>query len=352
MVAINVIDTAKQVLEAVKSVIGHGPHKLHQPFLPKSNPDNNVLDSVLRSGHLSAGPIVAAFESELARFIGAKHCVATVNGTAALHAASAVIYGNCTTEIYIPSLTFIATANPLIELRHKVRLVDYNEPCDISVDILGHEAKTGGTLRDCAQALGTIRADGQMVGSSGTCIFSFNQNKIITTGGGGAIVTDDAALYKELKHLTTTARIPDRWRVAHDAIGWNYRMPDLNAAVGMSQLAHLPFILKCKRALAHKYQDALKGIDGVSFWEEPVGTKSNYWLPSLKADSADLQQAILWALHKEGIQARMLPTPLHMLPMYEQPENRIFTATESIWNSVVCLPGSPHLGMNYAKEIR
>jgi len=334
----------QKVLDTVVSVIGKGPHKLHEPIIGMAEQFN--IDKVLESGHLSSGPWVNQFEASLAKFIGAKFCVATCSGTAALHAAYSVVFQTDKT-ILVPSLTFIATANPLMWLGIEPYFTDYNHGAKIAVPIIGHPVSDGYRFQDASQALGS-KQFGKYIGATGTAIFSFNQNKPITTGGGGAIVTDDENLYRKLKHLTTTARIPHRWEVAHDAIGFNYRMPDINAAIGCAQLARLPGIIKAKRSLAQAYIEAFKSIPGVSVWEEPDGTESNYWLVAIKFESHDEQQMALWKLANAGIQARMLPKPLHLLPMYADCKRTTMDETEYLYRHIICLPSSPQLGLKYA----
>lgn len=336
---------AQEIVKAVESVIGPGPHKLHEPLIGAMSCAE--VDACIRSNHLSAGKVVERFERELARVIGARYCVATCSGTAALHAAYSVMFAGYKNEIQVPALTFVATANALVQLGHKIKFVDYMDAADVPVDILGHPVQLGGMLNDAAQALGSVRADGRLVGSTGTAVFSFNQNKTITTGGGGAVLTDDGELYTRLKHITTTARIADRWRVEHDEIAYNYRMPDINAAIGLGQLEDLQLILKAKRALAQKYIEAFRDISEARVWEEPARTKSNYWLVSLKFQEREEQQMALWALHNRGIQARMMPAPMHHLRMYEDYPRSIMSLTDNLYNTVICLPSSPKLGLQY-----
>ena len=153
-------------------------------------------------------------------------------------------------------------------------------------------------VEDATEALGSTQ-DGRPVGNRHTAVFSFNGNKMVTTGGGGAVTTHDEELYQRLKHLTTTAKQSHQWAFLHDQVGYNYRMPNLNAALGVAQLEQAPRFLAAKRALAAAYMRAFEGMKGVRILPTPPGTESNYWLVSLLADQADPAwlDSTLQALH-------------------------------------------------------
>src|SRR5262249_24090522 len=147
---------------------------------------------------------------------------------------------------------------------------------------------------------------------------SFNGNKVVTTGGGGAVLTNDAALSRRAKHLTTTARTPHRWSFLHDEVGYNYRLPNLNAALGCAQLERLGSMLERKRRLAARYAEAFAGVRGVEFLLEPPGTSSNYWLNAIVLDAAHQarRDTLLAALNDAGYMSRPVWTLMHRLPMY------------------------------------
>lgn len=324
-------------MKTVQDICGTGALKLHEPlFGPEEHV--NVAQCVL-SGLVSAGPWVEKFEAKLREFTGAKFAIATVSGTAALHAAVSCLWDKGDI-IEIPALTFIATANAALQAGLVVHFTEPGEAV-LPVDILGFPSEAVGRLRDSAQALGTE-------GITGTRIYSFNQNKTITTGGGGAIVTDDSELALRFKHITTTARIPHSWRVEHTEPAFNYRMPDINAALGCAQMDRLPDILKYKRALAMKYKEAFADAPEITFWDEPQGCRSNFWLCAIRLADYDAQQMALFELHNAGIQARMLPTPLHLLECYKDAPHNDLSVSEEIWATTICLPSSPRLGMQYA----
>src|SRR5204863_2160548 len=132
---------------------------------------------------------------------------------------------------------------------------------------------------------------------------SFNGNKVVTTGGGGALLTNDAVLGRRAKHLTTTARIPHRWAFLHDQVGYNYRLPNLNAALGCAQLEGLDAVVAAKRRLAQRYQDAFRDVPGAAIFVDAVDAQSNYWLVTMLLDAPDtaLRDAFLAACHKRGL---------------------------------------------------
>lgn len=335
-----------RIVQAVRKIAGEGKLLLHEPLFIGN--ESKYVQQVLESGHISAGPWVDRFEQQLAQFIDARYAIAVMNGTCGLHAVITAMSKGEKKQYRIPALTFVATANAVTYGGNTIKFVEYDTYCDIAVDVLGHGAfNTGAPIRDAAQALGSKRYN-EYVGRTGTAVFSFNQNKIITTGGGGMIVTDDEALAKEIKHLVTTARVNHRWETSHNAVAWNYRMSDMSAALGVAQLEQLPRILKAKRALAEAYMHAFEGMPGVKFWKEPEGAKSNYWLNSIILDDPDELEPTLEALHSNGIFARPLWQPIHQLPMYQDCERDPLTVTEDLYKRTICLPSSPKLGLVYA----
>jgi perosamine synthetase len=174
---------------------------------------------------------------------------------------------------------------------------------------------------------------------------SFNGNKTITTGGGGAILTNDSALAKHAKHLTTTAKIPHRWECVHDEIGYNYRMPNLNAALGCAQLEQLPGFLKAKRHLFERYLAAFAGVRKVRLFAEPDGCQSNYWLQTLVLDNsvAEQRDAILSATNDAGLMTRPVWALMHKLAPYRKCPSMPLPIAESLERRLINLPSNPHL---------
>lgn len=384
--------TPSDIVTAIESVVGEAkrPVALHEPLF--SGNEKKYVDACIDEGWVSsAGEFVNRFERELATYAGAARAVVTVNGTCALQATLSVMGVQPDDEVLLPSLTFVATANAIVHAGAVPHFVEVEET-SLGIDPLALEAhlkriavtqngqtvnkQTGRVIRaivpvhvfghpcrladlqkiadsykiilveDATEALGS-RIGNTPVGSSGTAVFSFNGNKIITTGGGGAITTDDEALAKRLKHVTSTAKLPHAWAFEHDEVAWNYRLPNINAALGCAQLEQMPKFLAAKRALAARYIEAFKNIPGVRILTEPKGTTSNYWLVTLfmdKADSAWLDAA-LTALHAAKLLCRPVWAPLHRLPMYKDAPQSSLALTEQLATRIISLPSSPKLGM-------
>jgi perosamine synthetase len=184
-------------------------------------------------------------------------------------------------------------------------------------------------------------------------ILSFNGNKIVTTGGGGAILTDDDDLARTVRHIATTAQLPHPWAFVHDRPGFNYRMPNINAALGCAQLERLDQFVEEKRRLAAAYADALKDIAGVEVMREPPETRSNYWLVTMKLAPAlaSRRDELLGALHAAGLKCRPLWTPMHMLPMFAgAPRMEALSVTEAMFSRIINLPSSPRLARTAAMQ--
>ena len=204
-------------------------------------------------------------------------------------------------------------------------------------------------VEDAAEALSSWRGDTHcgLFGSVGT--LSFNGNKLITTGGGGALLTNDPHLAKRARHLSTTAKQPHPWSFVHDAVGWNDRMPNINAALGVAQLEDLDSRLEAKRLLAQRFEEAFADVDGVELVVEPNGCRSNYWLVTLRftAEDPSVAQAsrlqLLERAHAVGLLLRPIWTPLHKLPMYEVCPAGSLVVAECQALRLLNLPSSPQL---------
>ncbi|MEI8084161.1 MAG: DegT/DnrJ/EryC1/StrS family aminotransferase, partial [Actinomycetes bacterium] len=201
-------------------------------------------------------------------------------------------------------------------------------------------------LEDAAESLGSTY-DGQHTGTLGVAgTLSFNGNKIVTTGGGGAILTNDAEIARRANHLTTTAKRPHRWEFFHDEVAWNYRLPNLNAALGCAQMERLPGFLASKRALASRYQAACSGLSDLHFVTEPATTRSNYWLNTIRLVRPDLslRDIILAAANDAGYQCRPAWTLLHRLQMFSGCPRAPLPIAEQLEASLINLPSSANLG--------
>jgi perosamine synthetase len=377
---------AQQMVSAVASAIGAGPAVLHEPYFSENEWKyvKECLDSTFVS---SVGKFVDRFEADLAAFTGTKHAVAVVNGTAALHIALLLAGVEEGDEVLMPALTFVATANAVRYCGAEPHFVDCeiatlglapdslreylnniakirNEECFnrqtgrriralVPMHTFGHPVKMDELLEvandfklalieDAAESLGSYY-EGRHTGTMGLVgTLSFNGNKIITTGGGGAILTNDEKLAKKAKHLTTTAKIGHRWAYEHDEVGYNYRLPNLNAALGCAQLEQLPSFLENNRKLYRRYKDSFANIPGMHMVDEPTGCKSNFWLQTLHIDidNQQIRDAMLEAVTDAGYMCRPIWTPMHKLKPYINCPRAPLPITELLESRLINLPSS------------
>jgi perosamine synthetase len=380
------------VLAAVREVLGEVARTvpLHEPEFGGREWD--YVKECLDTGWVSSvGSYVDRFERDLAAYTGCAHAVATMNGTSALHICLLLAGVKAGDEVLVPALTFIATANAVSYIAAVPHFVE-SEPVSLGIDAakldlyLAQTANvvdgscvnriTGATIRgivvmhvfghpcdldavsevaarwklivieDAAESLGSTYK-GQHTGNVGMIsALSFNGNKIVTTGGGGAVLTNDPVLARRAKHLTTTARKPHQWNFVHDEIGYNYRLPNLNAALGCAQLEQLPSLIQRKRGLATRYRRAFTAVGGVRFLSEPPGTESNYWLNAIVLDGhfAVLRDEVLTVLNDAGYMSRPVWTLMHRLPMYSACPRMDMEVAEQMEACVINLPSSARLG--------
>lgn len=380
---------ADQIVQAIRTVVGDQKANLHEPSF-EGNEWRYVKECLDSTFVSSVGLFVDRFENELAAFTGAKHAILVVNGTAALHVALRLAGVQPGEEVLIPALTFVATANPVIYCGASPHFID-SDPNTLSVDVpklrqylrdtteqrsghcvsktsgrviramvpmhvFGHPVDIDGMLsisrdfgislvEDAAESLGSYYY-GRHVGTFGIMgTLSFNGNKTITTGGGGAILTNDGELARRAKHLTTTAKIPHVWEYRHDEVGYNYRMPNINAALGCAQLEQLPSMLQAKRKLYVQYQNAFAHIDGVSLISEPKGCTSNYWLQTIRLERTHFSQhnAVLKATNYFGYMTRPTWAPLHMLTPFLDYKRMNLEGATLLSQSLINIPSSPNL---------
>jgi len=385
-------DLPRQIIAAIQSVVGSEPVPLHEPTFSGNEWTyvKKCLDSTFVS---SVGEFVPEFERRLVEFTGGKHAVAVVNGTAALHVALKLAGVGHGDEVLSPALTFAASANAVVYCGAVPHFVE-STTSDLGLDTgllrdylgratersngltvnkatgrviralmpmhtFGHAGDLDGMLaiardfnlvlvEDAAESLGSSY-NGRHTGLVGLVgALSFNGNKTITTGGGGAVITDDPEIARRAKHITTTAKLPHRWEYRHDEVGFNYRMPNLNAALGCAQLEQLPALLDAKRALFQRYNAAFRGLNGVTLVNEPAGCLSNFWLQALLLDEASSSQrdAILEATNDAGIMTRPIWELLHHLPHFADCPRMEITVAESLARRVINIPSSAHLAMS------
>ena len=379
----------QEFLAVLKSVLGESgssPIALHEPNIGQR--ENELVSKCLSSGWVSSvGEYISEFETGLAKFTNSKHAIAIVNGTAALHLALHAVGVKPGDEVLVPTLSFVATANSVSHCGAIPHFVD-SDPETLGLDPHAlrkhlsanaslrdgelHNTTTGRRIRavvpmhtfghpmqiaalidvakeynltvveDAAESIGSFVGKVH-TGTFGKCgTLSFNGNKTITTGGGGAILTNDDELAKRIRHLATTAKVPHDYEYIHDAVAFNYRMPNINAALGCAQLSRLDDFLSAKRILAKKYAEGFSSARSMQFVTEPHGTTSNYWLNTIRLNKPDLalRDELLSAARADGYMCRPAWNLLHTLPMHESSPRAKLPVAQNLWQSLINIPSS------------
>ena len=356
---------------------------LHAPYFDAIEKEliNKCLDSTFVS---TVGIYVNEFEKMLSDFTGVKYAVATTNGTSALHTSLVIAGVEHGDEVLTQNITFVATANAIAYCGAFPILIDSDldnlalspsklekfleENAEIVSDqlinkrtkkkikacvvmhVFGHPAKMSELsaickkfklflIEDAAESLGSFY-QGKHTGSFGDLsILSFNGNKIITTGGGGAILSNDETLAKRAKHLTTTARIAHQWEFIHDEVGFNYRLPNLNAALGCAQMGKLKAFVENKRQLALMYEDFFS-LKLIKFWKEASPSQSNYWLNAIVLSSKEERDRFLLATNNAGVTTRPLWSLISELPMFKNCQTSDLSHSMFYKDRIVNLPSS------------
>lgn len=356
---------------------------LHEPKFC-GNEKAYVVDCIDSTFVSSVGKYVDRFELMLATYTGAKFAVATVNGTAALHIALKLVGVFPGDEVITQPLTFIATCNAISYCGATPVFVDVERDtlglsphslrdfldCCTEQTANGCINKTSGKkisavvpmhtfglpcrideiakiceefhiplVEDAAESLGSYY-QGKHTGTFGKCAaFSFNGNKTITTGGGGMIVTDDEALAKRAKHITTTAKQPHPYEFVHDEIGYNYRLPNINAALGCAQMESLPRLLESKRTIASAYA-AFFADTKIAFIAEPAQAQANYWLNALLLEDNPAREVFLKDLNDAGVMSRPIWRLMNELTMFRACQATDLSNAQWLAERVVNIPSS------------
>ena len=343
---------------------------------------NECIDTTFVS---SVGKFVDRFENDMAIYTGAKKAVVCVNGTNALHMALMLVGVERNDEVLTQALTFIATCNAISYIGAHPVFIDvdkstmglspdamkawlvknaeirnghcYNKNSGrrvkacVPMHTFGHPVRIEEIaniceeyhielVEDAAESIGS-KYKGKHTGLFGKVgVLSFNGNKTITTGGGGMLLFMDEELGALAKHLTTQAKMPHRWEFRHDHIGYNYRMPNINAALGCAQLEHLDEFIANKRETAAAYADFFKNIDDIDFFVEPENCFSNYWLNVVILKDRDAQQAFLQETNDNGVMTRPIWELMTRLPMFEKCEHDNLENTIWFADRVVNIPSS------------
>lgn len=356
---------------------------LHEPKFV-GNEKAYVIDCIDTTFVSSVGQYVDRFEQMMADYTGAKYAVATVNGTAALHIALKLVGVNHDDEVITQPLSFIATCNAISYCGAKPVFVDVdrdtlgmspvslcsflsNETTQTSAGCIN---KTTGRrisavvpmhtfglpcrideiakiceefciplIEDAAESLGSYYQSRHTGTFGKLAAFSFNGNKTITTGGGGMIITNDGALAKRAKHITTTAKQPHPYEFIHDEIGYNYRLPNLNAALGCAQMESLPRLLESKRSIASAYAEFF-AASSITFVAEPAQANSNYWLNALILEDKQAREVFLKELNEAGVMSRPVWRLMNELTMFHECQSSDLSNAKWLEERVVNIPSS------------
>ncbi len=377
-----------KILVRIRELYGkpEGVVPLHAPIFPGK--EREYLADCIDSTYVSSvGKYVERFEEMTSEFTGAKHAVATVNGTAALHMALMVAGVRPGDEVVTQAVSFAATANAVAHAGAEPVFVDsdpgnlgmshealerfFAESCRrdgeslvniksgrrvaacVPMHVFGHPVRIDeisalckehcvALVEDSAESLGST-FNGRHTGTFGDLgIFSYNGNKTVTCGGGGMIVTNDPGLAARAKHLTTTAKLPHKWEYFHDQVGYNYRLPNINAALGCAQMEKLPEILADKQRLAESYREFFNEIE-IPFIFAPENCHSNYWLNTILLKDRAQRDEFLEYANAKGVMARAMWTLLSKLPMYEHCQSDGLKTAQNLEDRLVNIPSGARI---------
>lgn len=377
-----------KVIDFIKEVFGNQEiTPLSAPVFPGN--EKKYLEECIDTTFVSSvGKFVDRFEKDMAEYTGCKRAVVCVSGTNALHMSMMLAGVERDDEVLTQALTFIATCNAISYIGAHPVFIDVDKSTmGLSPDALKEwlvknaetksgecfNKKTGRRIKACvpmhtfghpvrieeishlcqeynielvedaAESIGSLYK-GKHTGTFGRVgAISFNGNKTITTGGGGMMLFNDEDLGTLAKHLTTQAKIPHRWEFRHDHIGYNYRMPNINAALGCAQLENLDKFIESKRKLAIEYADYFKNIDDIQFFTEPENAFSNYWLQAVILKDKNEQLQFLQQTNDNGVMTRPIWELMNRLPMFEHCENDGLKNTIWFADRVVNIPSSVRL---------
>ena len=381
-----------RLVKAIKLITKKKKSYLHEPHLDES--DIQEVKKCIKTSFVSSiSPQVNLFEKSIAKITKSKYVIATVNGTSAIHTALKLFDIKSTDEVLMPSLNFVSSANAVKYCSATPHFVEINKK-NLSVDIIKLEnylkkislikknhcfnKKTkrrikalvvvhlfgySGNLNkinalckkfklklieDAAEAFGSYFKKKHLGTFGDLGVLSFNGNKILTTGGGGAILTSNLGLARKASSLINQSKIPHKWETKFSEIGYNYRLPGLNAALGLSQIKKFKKILKAKKKLNKKYRNIFKNFKEFEFFTESKDCSSNHWLNTiiLKTNSMSLRNTVLKKLNNSGIQARPCWKLLHKHKQFFDCPKMELKITEKLEKKIINIPSSPMYGLN------
>ena len=380
------INFSKKIILQIKKVVGSNFAHLHRPSLI-GNEKKYIIKSLNKNYVSSAGPDVERFEKKISRITGAKYSIAVSSGTAALHLSLKALNIKKNDEILIPTLNYIASsnatiycdANPhFIDIEKKTLGVDCNKlekyllkntffinkktynkntkrliKAIIPTHMFGHPVNMSELaklakkfnlqiIEDASEALGSYYK-GKHLGTFGQVgVISFNGNKIITTGGGGIVITNNKVLANKVRHLSNVAKIYKKHETEHDIVAFNYKMPNINAVLGIAQLENLKKFLKFKRNLFIKYKKNLSKFKGIIVFKEPLNGKSNYWLQTLIINSKfkNIKKELFKYANIEGVAIRSAWTLMHKNKYLKRFPKMDLSNANKIQKSIINIPSS------------
>ena len=378
------MNNSQQIINFIKDYFGSDFVHLHRPVF-NGNEKKYLIQCIDSNFVSSAGDGIIEFENKIAKFVGSKYSVAIVNGTSALHIALKLSNVKPDNEVITQALTFVATCNAIsyvgahpifIDVDKKTMglspdalalFLDNNAKIDkkgktinkltgnviaacVPMHTFGHPCRMEEIsyicnkfhiplIEDAAESLGS-KYKNKHTGMFGLCgVTSFNGNKIITTGGGGMIFTDDKDFALLCKHITTTAKKDHKYSYNHDQIGYNYRMPNLNAMLGLAQIERIDYFIKEKRKNAKIYEQYFENI-GIVCFKEPTHSYSNYWLNCILIDSINDKLQFLEEANSQGVMARPIWTLMNDLEMFKDCQTDDLKNSKWLEQRVVCIPSS------------
>ena len=384
--------SAKLIYILIKKTIGKGSHRLHEPLFSGTE-IKYINDTIKKNFVSSAGIYGDKFEKKIKKFTKAKHAIAVINGTQGLFISMQALGIKENQEILVPALTFVGTVNAICYTGAEPHFVDSNI-ADLGIDckkleiylnkiskiknnkcvnkktgriisgiipvhIFGHSCDIENIIRiakkfrlkiieDAAEAVGSFYKKKHLGTFGDVGCLSFNGNKIITTGGGGVVLTNKKNLANKIKHLANTAKIKHKWEYIHDDIGYNFRMPSLNAALGLAQIEKINIFLKAKRKLFHKYSKNFSKLIGASIFREGKNLKSNYWLQTLILDKKYkyLKNELLNYCYKKKVFLRPTWKLISSLKPYKKKQKMDLSGARDIVDRAINLPSSQSLLIN------
>ena len=377
------------ITKSIKKLLGKGPHSLHEPSMGKK--EIKYISNTIKKNFVSTkGVYVHKFEKQIKNYTKTKYVSSTINGTQAIFIALKALGVKHNEEVLVPSLTFVGTVNAISYLGAEPHFIDSNikdfgidcrklenylkkiivfknnksinkktgriikaiipvhvfgHPCDIeNIVKLAKKFKLK-ILEDAAECLGSFYKKKHLGTFGDAGCLSFNGNKIITTGGGGAVLSKSKKLNDKINHLISTAKIDHKWEYIHDEIGYNFKLPSLNAALGLAQISKLKYFLKFKRELFYRYNNIFSNIEGIKLFKENKNSKSNYWLQTLILDHKNIasKNNLIKAAHNSKIFMRPAWKLISELGPYKKKQKMNLEGAREIYNRVINLPSSQSL---------